>query len=108
MSEQKPTLKEVGPFRNGKQYKYGECTVLQTIDICWTVGDIEANFGTNRLPVGQYKHTSISCKNRYPTWEELKEIKELLHGDKFVMQILPPKIAYVNVHENCFHLWEII
>lgn len=101
-------LIEIGSFQDGKRYIYGECFILQTIDMCWTTPQVKQNFGTDKLPVGRYKHTSVSHKTRYPTWEELKEIKELLHGDVTVLQIMPPKNYYVNLHENCFHLWELL
>jgi hypothetical protein len=91
-----------------KVYKYGDCLVINSIDSCFTVYEVLANFGTDKLPIARYKHTSISRKDRYPTWEEIKEIKELLHGDVTVMQILPPKNYYVNLHDKCFHLWEIL
>lgn len=53
-------------------------------------------------------HLSISCADRYPTWEEIKDARYSLlpHGLTFA-QILPPPKDWVNIHPNCFHLWEI-
>lgn len=54
------------------------------------------------------EHVSISNNKRLPTWDEVKFVRyELMKPDSTIAQILPPKSQYVNVHENCFHLWEI-
>jgi hypothetical protein len=53
-------------------------------------------------------HLSISAKNRYPTWDEIAHARyKLLPEDIYVAMMLPPPPFYVNVHPNCFHLWEI-
>ncbi len=58
---------------------------------------------------GEWHHVSVSCKNRYPTWEELKRIAELLFPkDAEVMQIVATPHPWVNLHKNCFHLWSPI
>ena len=52
-------------------------------------------------------HLSISHKNRYPSWEEIKRARyELLPKDRNFIMVLPPPSDYVNVHPNCFHLYE--
>lgn len=53
-------------------------------------------------------HLSISHENRYPTWDEIKAARyKYMPADMMVAMLLPPEGEYVNVHENCFHLWEI-
>ena len=53
-------------------------------------------------------HMSISCSDRHPTWEEIKQARyDLLPDDIFMVQILPPKKYFVNVHPHTFHLWEL-
>ena len=53
-------------------------------------------------------HLSISCSNRYPGWEEIKDARySLLPVGLTFAQILPPLTEYTNIHPNCFHLWEI-
>lgn len=53
-------------------------------------------------------HLSISHPTRYPTWDEIKEARYRLTPHNVTMaMILPPRAEYVNLHENCFHLWEI-
>ena len=55
---------------------------------------------------GTLKHISISHPDRYPTWEELLEIKNELLGDIDAMMVMPKKLDYVNLAKNCFHIWE--
>ena len=51
-------------------------------------------------------HISVSCKDRYPTWDELVAVKRAFAENKTMAIYLPPDAEYVNLHENCFHLWE--
>ena len=54
-------------------------------------------------------HLSISHKHRYPTWDEIKRMREkYLPMDKFFVMVFPPRKHYVNCHPFCFHLWEIL
>lgn len=54
------------------------------------------------------EHVSISHRKRLPNWNEVKYVRyELMKPDVKVAQILPPKSEYVDVHTNCFHLWEL-
>ncbi len=53
-------------------------------------------------------HLSISCQDRYPTWDEIKKSRYDLMPDQITMgMLLPPRDQYVNCHKNTFHLWEI-
>ena len=53
-------------------------------------------------------HLSISCKNRFPTWQEIHQARyDLIPNEAMMAMILPPKEQYVNLHENTFHLYEI-
>lgn len=52
------------------------------------------------------RHVSVSCKDRYPTWDEIKEVRYTFMEDKHeAIMIFPPKDEYVNLHNNTFHLW---
>ena len=56
---------------------------------------------------GKLMHVSISRRDRYPSWDEIVEVKIHFYGDhKDTMMVIPKRSDYVNVHENCFHLWE--
>ncbi len=53
-------------------------------------------------------HASISHPFRLPTWEEVKYIRYKLFPDEmYVAQVLPPKKEYVDMHKNCFHMYEM-
>lgn len=53
-------------------------------------------------------HMSISHPQRYPTWDEMKEARyRLLPDDCYMIQVLPPKTEYVNLHDRTFHLHEL-
>lgn len=53
-------------------------------------------------------HLSISHPQRYPTWDEIHAARYGLLPDEVTMgMLLPPRGEYVNIHPNCFHLWQI-
>jgi len=57
---------------------------------------------------GKLRHLSISHQERLPTWEEVKTARyKLMPHEIDVMMVLPRPADYVNLHSNCFHLWEI-
>ena len=93
---------------NTQAFTYGELHILQTIDKILDEETRQREFGSTTMPLGFYKHTSMSCRDRYPTWEEIKQVKKLLHGDVFCFQLQPPSSHYVNLHPNTFHLWEVL
>lgn len=54
-------------------------------------------------------HFSCSHPDRYPTWDELKSAKEIFIGDDvWAYQVLPPEKHYMNLHDNCFHIWHCL
>lgn len=71
-----------------------------------TVSGHSVLFSKDKTPKGVLLHISISHFERYPTWDELLEIKEQLLGDIDAMMVMPKKIDYVNMSKNCFHIWE--
>jgi hypothetical protein len=89
-------LKEIPvPWQNAlpgnayaKAYRLGECSVIVTRE-------------------GGKWHLSVAHHNRYPTWDEISQARyRLLPGDIWVAMYLPPKDDYVNVHKNCFQMYE--
>lgn len=52
-------------------------------------------------------HLSVSAK--FPLgYQQLKDIRyKFLPNDIQVAQIFPSREEFVNVHQNCWHLWEI-
>lgn len=61
-------------------------------------------------PQGQIRwHLSIAHNRRYPTWDEIRDIRYALVPDEvMVAMFLPPRREYVNQHPYCFHLFEVI
>lgn len=84
------TLRPIeSPLPNCKAYRLGQCAVF--------VG-LEAGFW----------HLSISHKDRYPSWDEIREARYRLVPDAVTMaMLLPPRAEYVNLHDHCFHLHQI-
>lgn len=61
------------------------------------------------IPGIQGWHMSISHPDRYPTWDEIAKARyELCPLDIEMVMYLPPPTEYVNVHNYCFHLHELV
>lgn len=53
-------------------------------------------------------HLSISCADRYPTWDEIADARyDLLPNAIEAAMVLPPAEHYINQHPYTFHLWEM-
>lgn len=55
-----------------------------------------------------WEHVSVAPyrKNITPSWDDMCMIKDIFFkDDEAVIQIHPPKAEYVNLKENCLHLW---
>jgi hypothetical protein len=51
-------------------------------------------------------HVSTAWSNRLPSFEELREVREVFFDDALVaVQVFPPKAEYINVHPYCLHLY---
>ena len=61
-------------------------------------------------PGGELRwHLSISHPKRYPHWDEIRDARYAFIPDGVTMaMLLPPQSEYVNVHRNCFHLYEFV
>lgn len=55
-------------------------------------------------------HVSISpFGKRMPTWDDMCDLKDAFFEDEErAYQIHPKKSEYVNVSENCLHLWSAV
>ncbi|MGV8947566.1 MAG: DUF7694 domain-containing protein [Lutibacter sp.] len=51
-------------------------------------------------------HISITHNDRYPTWDEIRNIKYYFYPDVPMIMHFPADPNYVNIHENCFHLYQ--
>lgn len=68
--------------------------------------------GASRVFVGEEPgvgwHLSISCADRYPDYEEIKAARyDLVPHDVTMAMLFPPLTQFVNIHNNCFHLFQI-
>jgi len=53
-------------------------------------------------------HLSVSHKNRYPSYDEIADVRYALIPDDVTMaMLLPPQGQYVNLHDWCLHCWQI-
>ena len=54
-----------------------------------------------------WEHVSVSPYNgKTPSWVDMCEIKDMFWNDEeAVIQIHPKKSEYVNIKDNCLHLW---
>jgi hypothetical protein len=77
---------------------------------CYTKGSLRLIFDDAEVQAdGLWRHGSVSCHHRYPTWNEILDVRYTFFGPQDdVFQVLPPKSEYVNLHKNCFHLWSPI
>ena len=72
-------------------------------------GDVSVHVGDPKEEGGW--HISISHPSRYPTWDEIFQAwYDLVPGagkDFNGAIILPRKVEYVNIHNNCFHVHQL-
>lgn len=71
-------------------------------------GTCSVMFGENE---DGWEHVSVSPKHKYktPTWDDMCALKDIFFDDEEeVYQIHPKKSEYVNLSENCLHLWKPI
>jgi hypothetical protein len=71
-----------------RHYRIGECNAYCTID------------------VGLH-HISISHEKRLPTWAEMRAARTLVPDEVTMAMLMPPESEYINLHQYCFHLWEV-
>lgn len=54
-----------------------------------------------------WEHVSVSpYGGKTPTWDDMCRVKDMFWDDgEEVIQIHPKKSEYVNIMDNCLHLW---
>jgi hypothetical protein len=89
-----PALFQSGSYVYNKAFERDGCLI-------WVTRDRHAD---NTV----HWHMSISRRDRYPSWNEIRDARyELLPDNITMAMLLPPKDQYVDLHPNCFHLHEI-
>ena len=87
---------------NWKKFNHpmgGECYKWGKLSVCVGHPAIEGGW-----------HISISHPHRYPTWDEIHAAWYDLVPESAAITgalILPPKSEYVNLHSNCFHVYQL-
>lgn len=57
---------------------------------------------------GTLLHLSVSHPKQLPSWEEMSRLRDCFYGSLVdAAMILPRRTDWVNVHEFCFHLWQV-
>jgi len=85
-----------GYIRLPKNNKTGfwKATIVWSIDEGRTTGE-------------KWEHVSVEPLNgKTPVWDDMCFVKDMFWDpEDTVVQIHPPKSEYVNMVENCLHLW---
>lgn len=98
--DQKPTNLGIAPgMRRALAYTWGPLRIIRSDDFFPTQSILR--------PEGEaWRHVSVSCEDRLPSWDEIKRVRyEFFPADAEVIQVLPPKAEYRNCHPFCLHLW---
>jgi hypothetical protein len=57
----------------------------------------------------RWAHVSCSYRNKLPSWEEMRLVKDTFIGrDKKAIIVLPPEAEHVNIHPYVMHLWHCL
>ena len=103
-----------------KKYKQPLPVTFSRIGIELVHEHIEDEYGVYETGFYKYKGKEIFINKEGGLWHlsvaarhtlgyyELKEIRYMFMPDDMqVAQIFPPREEFVNVHKNCFHLYEL-
>jgi len=53
-------------------------------------------------------HISISCKNRYPSWDEVVRVRyDLMPKNIEMVMFFPSKKENIEIGNNSIHLWQV-
>lgn len=57
----------------------------------------------------RWLHVSCSRRDRLPSWEDLRAVKDCYIGkEKLAVQVLPQQSRYINIHPYVLHLWHCV
>lgn len=73
------------------------CQHRSGIRVIVTTGDFEDN--------RDWMHISVSRKDRIPSWDDLKFVKNTFAETRFGYQVFAPPSDHVNIHDFCLHIW---
>ena len=73
-----------------------------------TIGDLKGTVIFTPESDDGWEHVSFSPYNlrKLPSWEDMCKLKDIFWGEEEdVIQIHPKRSEYVNIMQNCLHLW---
>lgn len=57
----------------------------------------------------RWLHVSMSRRDRLPSYEDMRRVKDLFIGpERKAIQIFPKESEYCNRHAYCLHLWSCL
>ena len=78
----------------------------------WGTGEVTIGEWTGSVVWGTdengWEHVSVAPYDRKitPSWDDMCRLKDIFfEEDELALQFHPPKDEYVNMVENCLHLW---
>lgn len=93
---------------------------FQRVGIPFVDETLKDDYGVYRTGLYEYKGKHILINKENQTWHltvsakhplgfyELKDVRyRFLPDNMVVAQLFPNRSNYVNIHENCYHLWEL-
>lgn len=90
-----PYVKPLYPGTFGTEMKIGPKALKGSV--IWTACDPS---GWEHVSFSPYDHSKT------PSWDDMCFLKDIFWGDEEqVIQIHPKKSEYVNIMQNCLHLW---
>lgn len=103
-----------------KKYKQPMPLAISKLPIEFVEDHIEDKYGVYETGFFQYKGKTIFINKELGKWHlsvsltrtigyyELKELRyKFMPNNMDVAQIFPKREYFVNIHENCFHLYEL-
>ena len=98
-------------MRSNKQLRRTESLRVTNATIYGGYGYVQINGWSGSVIWGRdesgWEHVSVAPFNdEVPTWDDMCKLKDIFFGDEeMALQFHPKKSQYVNVVENCLHLW---
>jgi hypothetical protein len=80
------------PFGDGFAYRY-----RNGLRVIVTTG----SFDDGR----DWMHISVSRKDRLPSWDDMKFVKNTFAESRVGYQVFAPPSEHVNIHDFCLHIW---
>lgn len=72
----------------------------------WIFSGIRVIASAGTFDGREWLHVSFSRERRLPDYKDLQLVrKDFIGTDKKAIMVFPEESHYVNIHQNCLHLW---